>query len=467
MNAFFSKIYSGLDKFFHLKERNASISKELLGGLTTFLAMFYILPVNGFMLGGIPGATPGAIFAATAIAAGLTTILMGLFANFPVALAPGMGINAMITYTVCGALGYSYPEALALTFISGVIFIIISVTPLRKWILNAIPKNLKLAIGAGIGFFITFIGLKNAGIVVSDPATFVALGDFTKLPVIMAIIGIILVLVLANIKNKWIKTFAVIISLFTIGITCAIMGECGVPNMPKFMSSNVGEVKDISLVFGKCFTDGFSVFTKPEAYAVLFSLLLIDFFDTAGTLVAVGSEAGIIDENGNIKNGQRALLVDAIGTVGGSILGTSTVTSFVESTTGISVGAKTGMSSVLVGLLFILSLGIYPILGMFSSVTIDGIAYSPVTSLALVYVGTLMFTQLKNFEWDDKVAAISGFFTIIMMVLAYSISDGIAFGFITYVVCSLASGKAKKVHPVMYVVAILFIALYVVKAIVF
>ena len=159
MNAFFSKIYSGLDKFFHLKERNASISKELLGGLTTFLAMFYILPVNGFMLGGIPGATPGAIFAATAIAAGLTTILMGLFANFPVALAPGMGINAMITYTVCGALGYSYPEALALTFISGVIFIIISVTPLRKWILNAIPKNLKLAIGAGIGFFITFIGL--------------------------------------------------------------------------------------------------------------------------------------------------------------------------------------------------------------------------------------------------------------------------------------------------------------------
>ena len=185
MNAFFSKIYSGLDKFFHLKERNASISKELLGGLTTFLAMFYILPVNGFMLGGIPGATPGAIFAATA--AGLTTILMGLFANFPVALAPGMGINAMITYTVCGALGYSYPEALALTFISGVIFIIISVTPLRKWILNAIPKNLKLAIGAGIGYFITFIGLKNAGIVVSDPATFVALGDFTKLPVIMAI----------------------------------------------------------------------------------------------------------------------------------------------------------------------------------------------------------------------------------------------------------------------------------------
>lgn len=472
MKAFFTsfgqKIYSGLNSFFRIEERGSSLGKELLGGLTTFLAMFYILPVNGFMLGGIEGATPGAIFAATAISACIATLLMGLYANFPVALAPGMGINAMITYTVCSsdALGYSYGEALALTFVSGVIFVLISITPLRKMILNAIPKNLKIAIGAGIGFFIAFIGLKNAGIVVSNSSTAVALGDFTLAPVLVAVAGIILVLILASVKNKWISSFAVVISLFVMGILAATLGQCGVPNLPTFSTENVGNIGDIGKVFGLCFIDGFQVFTKPEAYAILFALLFVDFFDTAGTLVAVGEGAGIIDEDGQIKNSQRALLVDAVGTVAGSVLGTSTVTSFVESTTGISVGARTGLSSVVVGLLMIVSLGLYPALGMFSSVMIDGVSYSPVTSLALVYVGTLMFKQLKNLDWDDILATISGFFTIIMMVLAYSISDGIAFGFITYCVVALASGRGKKVSPIMYIIALLFIVLYVVKALV-
>lgn len=467
MKAFFTNlghsIYNGLNKFFHIEERNTTLSRELLGGLTTFLAMFYILPVNGFMLGGLAPATPGAIFAATAISAAIATLIMGVYANFPVALAPGMGINAMITYTVCGAMGYSYPEALALTLVAGIIFILISVTPLRTWILNAIPKNLKISIGAGIGFFIAFIGLKNAGIIVANSETGVSFGNFSLTPVIVAIVGILLVFVLSNVKVKWVNNFAVIISLFAIGLISAILGQCGVANLPTFATDSVGSVSDLGKVFGVCFTEGFGVFDKPSAYAVLFALLFVDFFDTAGTLVAVGEEAGMIDSEGQIKDSQKALLADSIGTAVGAIAGTTTVTSYVESTTGIGAGARTGLSACVVAVLFLLSLAIYPALGMFSSVKINGVSYSPVTSLALVYVGTLMFRQLKNLDWSDAVATTAGFMTIATMILAYSISDGIAFGFITYTVISVARGDYKKINPLMYVISLLFITLYVVK----
>jgi AGZA family xanthine/uracil permease-like MFS transporter len=455
-----------MNKFFHIEERHSSLSRELLGGLTTFLAMFYILPVNGFMLGGLAPATPGAIFAATAISAGLTTILMGIYANYPVALASGIGINAFVAYTVCSAMGFTYPEALAATFTEGIIFIIISITPLRSMVINAIPKSIKTAIGAGIGFFIAFIGLKNAGIIVANPSTYVALGDFTSAPVLVALLGIVLVLALSHVANKYISRFAVIISLVLTGIIAATLGQIGVDDLPKFVAEKgaLGSIGDISNLIGVCFTKGMQVFTRAEAYPVMFSMLFIDFFDTAGTLVAVGNEAGFIDDNGQIVGSQRALLVDAVGTVLGAVSGTTTVTSYVESTTGIAAGARTGLSSVVVGLLFILSLAIYPALGMFSSVTLSsGLTVSPVTSLALVYVGCLMFKQLKNLEWDDSIAVFSGFITIIMMIVAYSISDGIAWGFIAYTVISLAAGKFKKVTITMYVLTVLFIAYYIVK----
>jgi len=354
-----------LERMFHIKERGSSITREILGGLTTFLAMFYILPVNSGMLSGINiadglGSTEfGAIFLATAIASGVTTILMGLYANFPVALSSGMGVNAFIAFTVCGTLGYNYAEALGLTFVAGIIFVIISVTPLRAWILNAIPKNLKLAVGAGIGFFIAFLGLKNSGIVVANASTYVTLGDFTKLPVLMAIIGIALVLVLGHLKNKKIASFAVIISLFTMGIIDASIGQITLAtqgqealtaiDMPAFFTSGFeySKLGTISNIFNQCFIHGMDAFTKPATYAVLFALLFVDFFDTAGTLVAVGEEAGIVDKEGNITNAQRALTVDSVGTCIGAVTGTTTITSFVESTTGISAGARTGFQALL------------------------------------------------------------------------------------------------------------------------
>jgi Permeases len=470
-----------LEKFFHIKERGSSISREIIGGLTTFLAMFYILPVNAGLLNGITisdGVSTtefGAIFLATALASGISTILMGIYANFPVALSSGMGVNAFITFTVCKSLGYNYSQALALTFVAGIIFVIISITPLRTMILNAIPKNLKIAVGTAIGFFIAFLGLKNSGIVVANTSTIVGLGDFTKLPVIMAVLGLALVLILGHIKNKKISSFAVVISLFIMGIIDAAIGQITLLNggkdallqidMPTFYNEDFtyDSLASITNIFGVCFKSGFNVFLKPESYAVLFSLLFVGFFDTAGTLVAVGEEAGIIDKDGNIINAQRALTVDSIGSCIGAVCGTTTVTTFVESTTGISAGARTGFSSVICGLLFLATIGIFPLLGMFSS-TPSGL--SPVTSLALVYVGTLMFRQLRNLDWDDGVATASGFITIIIMILSYSISDGIALGFISYTAMSLASGKAKKISLLMYILAVVFILYYVLKMVV-
>jgi adenine/guanine/hypoxanthine permease len=470
-----------LEKVFHIQERGSTITREIFGGLTTFLAMFYILPVNSGMLSGInifDGVNTtefGAIFLATAIASGITTILMGIYANFPVALSSGMGVNAFVAFTVCGTLGYNYAEALGLTFVAGTIFVIISVTPLRTWILNAIPKNLKLAVGAGIGFFIAFLGLKNSGIVVPNASTYVSLGDFTRIPVLMAIIGIVLVLILGHINNKKVASFAVIISLFVMGITDATIGQIAFANggadalkaidMPTFYTDGFSyqSLGSISNIFAQCFVHGMDAFARPETYAVLFALLFVDFFDTAGTLVAVGEEAGIIDKDGNITNSQRALTVDSLGTCIGAVTGTTTITSFVESTTGISAGARTGFSSVVCGLLFLLAIGAYPALGMFGS-TPSGLA--PVTSLALVYVGTLMFRQLKDIDWEDGVATASGFITIIVMVLSYSISDGIAWGFISYALMSIAAGKGKKVGVLMYCLAAFFILYYVLKMLV-
>jgi adenine/guanine/hypoxanthine permease len=470
-----------LERFFHIKERGSSISKEILGGITTFLALFYILPVNSGILSGIKFADGinqtefGAIFLATALASGLTTLLMGIFANFPIALSSSMGINAFLAFTVCQQAGFSYGEAMALTIVTGILFFVISVTPLREKIINAIPKNLKIAIASGIGFFICFIGLKNSGIIVNNSSTFVALGDFRKLPVIMALVGMILVLFLGHLKNKKISQFAVIISLFIMGIICATIGQISYAiggeelltkiDMPMFYNSDfsysaLGSFKD---VFGLAFKEGFQVFTKPEGYAILFALLFVNFFDTTGTIVAVGSEANMMDENGNVIGAKRALMVDSFGTSLGGVFGTTGISSFVESTAGISAGARTGFSSVIVAALFFLSIGIYPVLAMFGF-TPSGLA--PVTSLALFYVGTLMFQGLKNLDWSDTISTASGFITIIFMLLAYSISDGIAFGFVSYTVMSLASGNGKKVSPLMYIISLLFIGYYILKMVV-
>jgi AGZA family xanthine/uracil permease-like MFS transporter len=452
--------------FFKINERKTTIWTELIGGLVTFLAMVYILPVNSGILADGTGMEFAAVFAATAIAAAIATLLMGLFANYPVALAPGMGINAFFTYTVVLGLGIPWDQALAAVLISGVIFLVISVTGVRRYVINAIPKNLKLAIGAGIGFFIAFIGLKNAGVVVSSPSTFVTLGDLSHPTVLLGLFGIILVFVLYSLHKK-ISRFAVILSIVAVAVIGLLLGAV-FPSlkdlMPAYGGDNLGSVKDLKETFGKCFTAIPELLKNPSAYAVIFTFLFVDFFDTAGTLVAVGKDANLLDENGQMIGDDKAFLSDAVGTVVGSVLGTSTVTSYIESTTGIQSGARTGLSAVVVGLLFIVSLLFYPLFSVAGSIEVaPNVFYSPVTAMALVFVGAMMIGALKEIDWKDPIVVVCAFITIIMMLTAYSIAEGIAFGFIFYVLMMTVSKRHKEVSLPMYILALLFVVNFVIK----
>lgn len=435
-----------MEKLFHLKEHGTNVKTEILAGITTFLAMAYILAVNPAILGQAHMSHQG-VFLATAISAGVTSIFMGLMANYPVSLAPGMGVNALFTYTIVGQMGLSPEGALACVFVSGIIFVIITVTNIRRMIINAIPAQLKLAIGAGIGFFVAFVGLKNAGIVVASESTFVTLGNLKDPTVLLALFGIIITLVLL-VKNKPAAVFYGLIITAVVGVVFgSIFGLKGMPQLPsKVVSVNF----DFSLV--GAFARGFNeMFTHPQCIVAIFSLLFVDFFDTAGTLVAVASKADLIDEDGELVNVERALLVDAVGTVFGSMIGTSTVTSFVESTSGVGVGGRTGLTACTTGICFLLTVFFYPVLSMITDA---------VTAPALVIVGILMASQLKDIKWDNLIFAASGFVTIIFMILGYSISNGIALGFIVYVISMIATGQAKEINKMVWVLFLLFIAYF-------
>ena len=431
-----------LEKIFKLQEKGTTVKTEILAGVTTFLAMAYILAVNPAMLGETGMSVQG-VFLATAISSAVATIIMGLIANYPVALSAGMGVNALFTYTICGTMGLSYKGALACVFVSGIIFVVISVTGLRRMIINAIPAQLKLAIGAGIGFFIAFIGLKNAEIIIASPATFVSLGDFTQPAVILAIFGILVTILLLSRKAP----AAVFYGLLVTAVAGIIAGLCGIKGMPTLPNAVVSAEFDFSLV--GVFASGMDeLLSHPSCFVAIFSLLFVDFFDTAGTLVAVANRANLIDDKGELENVERALLADSIGTVFGSVMGTSTVTSFVESTSGVEVGGRTGLTALTTGILFLLSVFFSPLL---AAVT------SAVTAPALVVVGILMAQQLKGIDWDNFVYAASGFMTVLFMILAYSISDGIAIGFITYALTMVGVGKAKEVKPIVWVLVVFFV----------
>lgn len=435
-----------MEKLFHLREHGTNVKTEILAGITTFLAMAYILAVNPAILGQAHMSHQG-VFLATAISAGVASIFMGLMANYPVSLAPGMGVNALFTYTIVGQMGLSPEGALACVFVSGIIFVIITVTNIRRMIINAIPAQLKLAIGAGIGFFVAFVGLKNAGIVVASESTFVSLGNFKNPTVLLALFGIIITLVLL-VKNKPAAVFYGLIITAVVGVVFgSFFGLKGMPQLPtKLVSVNF----DFSLV--GAFARGFNeMFTHPQCIVAIFSLLFVDFFDTAGTLVAVASKADLIDENGELVNVERALLADAVGTVFGSMIGTSTVTSFVESTSGVGVGGRTGLTSCTTGICFLLTVFFYPVLSMITDA---------VTAPALVIVGILMASQLKDIKWDNLIFTASGFVTIIFMILGYSISNGIALGFIVYVISMIATGQAKDINKMVWVLFLLFIAYF-------
>jgi AGZA family xanthine/uracil permease-like MFS transporter len=464
--AFFIMLGEKLRKFFKVEQRGSTLTKEFLAGITIFLAMAYILPVNSFMLAAT-GLPVGGVFFATAVSAAIATLIMGIFANLPVALAPGMGLNAFFTYTLVNfGLGYSPEAALAAVLVSGILFLIISLTGLRKVIINAIPKGLKLSVGAGIGFFIAFIGFKNAGIIEGDGATLVTLGNLAHPTVLLGLFGLILVVVLYAFKFR----FALITAIVSTAVVGLILGALGVDMMPAYDPQGMsgvwsGASDTIFAAFGG-FTE---LFASWEALAIIFSLLFVDFFDTAGTLMAVGNQAGLINEEGIIEGGDHALIADSIGTIAGAMLGTSNVTSYIESSTGIEQGGRTGLASVVVAILFILSIFLYPVLSIFNGVVVgynafnEAIVFSPVTAMALIMVGTLMFAQLKDIDWEDTAIVITGFFTIIVMILSYSIAEGIAVGFVFYPIIMIAQGKFKKVNPVMFGLWVVFVLYFVLK----
>ena len=434
-----------LERIFKLNAKKTNVKTEVLAGITTFLAMAYILGVNPSILAGdITGMDMSSVFLATAISSAIACILMGVLANYPIGLAPGMGVNALFTYTVCLIYGYTYQEALCSVLISGLIFLVISITGIRKLIIDSIPKNMKLAIGAGIGFFIAFIALKNAGIIVASDATFVALGNFKDPAVLLAIFGIVVTMCLMVKKVNAAPFYGLIITAI-VGI---VLGMMGISNMPSLPNQILTTDYTISTL-GSCFSGFKTIFTHSNWFIVVFSFLFVDFFDTAGTLVAVGNSIGLVDENGKMENIEKALLADSVGTVVGAIMGTSTVTSFVESGAGVAAGGRTGLKAVTCGICFILSIFISPV--------ILSVAVNAVTAPAIFVVGILMAQQLKDIEWQDVASAASAFVTIIFMVLAYSISDGLALGFIVYGITMAVSGKAKQVSPICWVLIIVFI----------
>jgi adenine/guanine/hypoxanthine permease len=439
------------EKLFKLSSKGTTVKVELLAGLTTFLTMAYILAVNPGLLSNEFGAGMPfqSVFLATALSAALASIIMGLYANYPIALAPGMGVNAFFSFTAVNMLGGSWQAGLAAVFISGILFLIISLTGIRKMVINAIPKNLKLAIGAGIGFFIAFIGLQNAGIVVNNDAVLVGLGDLTAPTVLLAVFGILVTFALLARKISAGVFYGLVITAI-VGVIAGLAGFEGMPALPTAIVSF-----DFDMPTFGAFIGGFGeLFASPSAILIIFTFLFIDFFDTAGTLVAVAGKTNLIDEKGELINVDKALMADAVGTVAGAMLGTSTVTSYIESAAGVGVGGRTGLTAVTTGLLFILSIIFFPILAVINGT---------VTAPALIVVGVLMAQQLGGIDWEDFVAATSGFVAIITMILAYSIADGIATGFITYGVVMAASGKAKEVKPVIWVLIAIFVIHFVLK----
>lgn len=434
-----------LEKIFKLKEKGTTVKTEVIAGITTFLAMAYILAVNPNMLSET-GLSYDGVFLATALSSGIATLIMGLLANYPVALAPGMGVNALFTYTFVFSMGYSPAAALAAVVVSGIIFLLISVTGVRKAIINAIPQQLKLAIGAGIGFFIAFIGLKNAGIIIGSESTFVALGKLTDPVVLLAVFGVLITIILMARKTP----AAVFYGLVITAIVGIVAGLCGIEGMPAMPSKIVSIDLDTS-GFG-IFMNGFGeLFSHPDCIVALFSLLFVDFFDTAGTLISVANKTNLVDENGELDNIEQALVADSTGTVIGGILGTSTVTSFVESTAGVEAGGRTGLTACTTAILFFLSILFAPVLSVVTSA---------VTAPALVAVGISMATQLGGIDWDDIVFAASGFITVIMMILTYSISDGIAFGFIVYGITSVIAGRSKEIKPIVWALILIFVVYF-------
>ena len=454
-----------LDKIFHLKENHTDVKTEVMAGITTFMTMAYIFAVNPNILSA-SGMDRGSVFTATALSAFIATCLMALLSNYPFVLAPGMGLNAYFTYTVVLGMGYTWQQALAAVFAEGIIFILLSLTNVREAIFNSIPMNLKHAVSVGIGLFIAFIGLQNAKIVVGNDSTLVSIFSFKSsvaegtfssqgITVLLALIGILVTAVLLAKDVKGSILWGILIT-WVLGIICQLT-HLYVPNadigyyslLPDF--SNGISVPSMAPTFMKM---DFSIVFSLDFVVIMFAFLFVDMFDTLGTLIGVASKADMLDKDGKLPKIKGALLSDAVGTTVGAVCGTSTVTTFVESASGVAEGGRTGLTSIVAGILFALSLLLSPIF-----LAIPSFATAP----ALIVVGYLMLTSVTKIDFSDMTEAIPCFIAIIAMPFMYSISEGISMGVISYVVINLITGKAKekKISVLMYVLAILFVLKYI------
>ena len=429
---------SFLQQFFKLKEKGTSSKTEIIAGITTFFTMVYIVFVNPSVLGDA-GMDKQVVFVTTCLIAGFGTIAMGLFSNLPIALAPAMGLNAFFAYVVVGKLGYSWQVGMGTIFWGSVGLLLLTIFQIRYWLMASIPLSLRVGIGAGIGFFIALIGFKNMGLVVANPATLVALGDLHSPQVLLGILGFFIIVVLAA-RNIY---SGVLISIATVTALALYFDESvmfhGIVSMPPALTQVVGQV-DIAGAL------------DTALIGIIFSFLLVNLFDSSGTLLGVTDKAGFSDEKGRFPKMKQALYVDSASAVVGSYIGTSAISTYIESGAGVSVGGRTGMTAVVVGLLFLLTIFFSPLAGMVP-------AYA--TAGALVYVGILMASSLIKVQWDDLTEATPAFITAAMMPFTYSITEGIAFGFISYCVVKLGTGRWREVNAPVWVVSLLFLIKFI------
>jgi AGZA family xanthine/uracil permease-like MFS transporter len=425
-----------MEQFFKLRQHETTARREIIAGLTTFLTMAYILAVNPGMLGGIgKGMTAEAVFTATVLSSAIATVVMAFAANLPVALAPGMGLNAFFTFTVVGQMGYSWQTALTAVFLEGILFVILSLFNVREAIIKAIPGSLKKAVAVGIGLFIALIGFENAGVIVGNPATLVALGDINKGTALVAALGLAVMIILFAVKTPG----AILIGIL---ITTIIGIPLGVTKIPAKFSPFSLPAAPLFLQFD------FSQALSLKFFTVFFTFLFVDIFDTVGTLVGVTAQAGLIKENGEIPRVKQALFADAVGTVAGAALGTSTVTSYVESAAGVAAGGRTGLTSLTTAVLFLLALFLSPLF-----LLIPGAATAP----ALVMVGFLMMQSVVGIDFKDPSEGIPSFLAIAMMPFAYSVSEGIVYGLLSYVVAKAALRRWKDISVITWILFAVFL----------
>ncbi|MGQ9372728.1 NCS2 family permease [Acinetobacter tandoii] len=420
-----------LERLFKLSENKTTFRTEVLAGVTTFLTMCYIIIVNPMILSET-GMDHGAVFVATCLAAAIGCLVMGIIANYPIALAPGMGLNAYFTYSVCMGMGVPWQTALAAVFVSGLVFIAISMFKIREAIVNAIPMSLKFAIGGGIGLFLALIALKNSGIIVDNPATLVGLGDLKQPTVLLTLFGFLMIVVLHHFKVRG----SIIISILVLTAISTVMG------LSEFKGV-VGEIPSIAPTFLQMDFEG--LFTA-SLVGVIFVFFLVDLFDSTGTLVGVAHRAGLL-QDGKLPRLKKALFADSTAIVAGAALGTSSTTPYIESSAGVAAGGRTGLTAVVVGILFILCLFLAPL-----AQSVPSFATAP----ALLFVGVLMIQGITHIEWDDITEAVPAFLTIVFMPFSYSIADGIAMGFISYALIKLCTGKASTVPYMVWIVAVLW-----------